>query len=213
MRAVVHTPAGNVAGISEALPYDALATQNPNLTIEASTPLADFGATVTIHGVAAGPAQTVTLALVGRGGSSQTVGETTSGETGEYTFSITPQQTGYYEARDASADSIALPVHVGFQIALTASEEAATAGQPVRVAGTLAPALPGEPVQLEQQYGAGTAFHPIATATVEGSSFSLLHTFAAAGSYRLRVRALSRDGVQATASAPFTLQVQPAVAG
>jgi hypothetical protein len=210
VRAVVHTPRGNVAGISEVLPYDAVATQNPDLTIESSTPLAAFGQTVVIHGLAAGPQQTVALLLLAPGGSSQTVAETSTGETGEYTFSLVGQRTGYYEARDATAGSIVLPVHVGFQITLGTPREAATAGRPVAIAGTIAPALPGEPIRLEQEYPSGAGFHPIATGTLEGSVFSLVHTFAAAGSYLLRVRALQGGGVESAASAPFTLLVGPA---
>ncbi len=217
IRVVVHPPRGNVAGISEALSYDVLAAQNPNLTIESSTTLAVFGQPVTISGVAGGPSQTVTLLRTSRGGAPQTVAETTTDESGHYSFSLVPQQTGYYEARDATTSSIALPVHVGFQLTLTAptavppaATPTAVAGQPVTIEGTIAPATAGERVLLEAQSRSGLHFHAIASGTVEESSFSIVHAFPVPRGYRLRIRALARDGVEATAGAPFSLQVDPA---
>jgi SpoIID/LytB domain protein len=74
---------------------------------------------------------------------------------------------------------------------------------PQGVQGTLRPAAPGAPVQLQQKHDDGT-WSTVAAATADGSSAWSFTPGLAAGTYR--VRAAPGHGVAAGVSAPFTVQ-------
>jgi len=81
------------------------------------------------------------------------------------------------------------------------------------VTGTAIPAPEGQLVVLEQQYGSGIGFHPIAESTVgAGSAFSLTATLSGVGVRVLRVRLHPDPESIGTTSAPFSVQVSPKTA-
>ncbi len=209
VRVLLRPGSANVPGASEPVSYEVTATQNPALTIESSVPSAPFGTAVTITGTTGAPATPVQLYWRSRSGAFQPLTSGTSDESGRYSFPVTPTQTGFYEVRDATASSIAIFQHVSFALTLATPPATAVTGEEVTLTGTLEPAPAGVIVQLERQWK-GVNFRPVATGTVSGTAVSIAHTFAAAGSYVLRVRVLGADGVESASSAPFTIQVTAA---
>ena len=210
VRVVVRPRRGFAAAASAPLAYDVVGPQNPKLTIQASTALTSFGSPVAISGVGA-PEESVELLARSAGGPFVSAGTAETDSSGGYSFSPSPLAGTWYEVRDAAAEtSTALLVRVGFALSLEAPPAQTSAGTPLTLTGTVAPVPPGAEVRLERQNASGVGFHPIGAATVEGSAFSIVHSFAHAGSYVLRVRVPRVPPLQATASPSFDLQVLPA---
>jgi hypothetical protein len=195
VRVVVHARHGKAPAASEPLSYQVVAAQNPDLTILSSAPQVAFGQTVTIEGAASATNQPLALLARHTGSPMQVVATTTSDEAGHYAFTQTPQQNTYYEVRDASAKST--PLFVGVRNLLEAPAPPSTVEA-------------GQQVQLERQNASGIGFHAIATTTLNGSDFSIARAFEGPGTYTLRLKVPGSAGVQAAASAPFTLQVTAA---
>lgn len=208
VRVVVRPRPGFTAAASEPFAYDVVGPQNPKLSIQVSSPLVPFGSSVTISGVGA-PGEAVTLYSRDAAGALSEAGSTTTNAAGEYSFTAEPQASTDYFTRQGTETSSVLPERVDFALSPATPPVSATAGQPVTLTGTLAPAKPGEQVLLERQNASGVGFRPLAYGTVEGSSFTIAHTFEEAGSYVLRIRVQGVPGLRSTAGAPFTLQVAP----
>ncbi|HTW43563.1 MAG TPA: hypothetical protein VMD79_14755 [Solirubrobacteraceae bacterium] len=212
VRVVVRTTYGDVRAASEPVEYDVLGRQNPALTIESSSAMSTFGQAITISGVAEQPAGTSVQLLARSGGDSFAVLATaTTDEAGAYSFTEQPTQRTGYQVRDAATHSTTLWHDVSYDLVQNAPPSSPVAGQPATFTGTLAPAPSGVRVELEGENASGFGFHPLAGAEVEGSSYSIAHTFAIAGSYTLRIKvaagAAGTAGVTGTTGAAFTLQV------
>jgi hypothetical protein len=209
VRVRMHARHHNVAAVSEPVPYELVARQNPDLSIDSSSPLVAFAETVTISGVAAAPAgEQVALLARGAGGSFAQVASTTTDAAGRYSFTQTPERTTMFHVRDGHAQSTTLYEAVSYGLTPEAAPTATVAGQTTTFTGTLAPASSGH-VQLERRYSSGFAFHPIASGSVADCRYSIAYTFASSGSYVLRVKAATGMGLQSASSEPFTLQVTP----
>jgi hypothetical protein len=213
IRVVVHPGRDNVPAASEAVSYEVVAAQNPKLTIQSSSPLISFGQSATISGVAAGAGGApVELLASSAAGAFQPLAGATTDAAGRYTFTQAPLQRTYYQVRDASARSTTLFQGVSCRLEPEAPPTSAAAGQPVTFSGTLAPAQAGQPVKLERGYSSGIGFHVLASSVLQGSSYSIVHTFDTSGSYVLRIKVPGDASCEAASSAPFALQVTPASA-
>ncbi len=208
IRAVAHVR-GDLAAASEPLSFAITATQNPQLTISASSAAVSSGQPVTISGVAAGAAgQHVTLLARTDGGPFVALARYTTGAGGEYTFTTTPaQRTDYRVSSAAEQSSVLLE---GFKYLLTAEPAPATiaAGARLSFTGTVLAAPAGQPVFLERENGAGPSFHVIASASVGAdSSYSIPYAFGRRTSAVLRIRVPANSVSDGSTSEPFSVGV------
>jgi hypothetical protein len=210
IRAIVRPGPGNVPAASATVSYEIVAAQNPKLTIQSSSPLISFGQSVTISGVAAeAGGRPVELLARSAGGAFEQIASATTDAAGRYAFTRAPQQRTAYQVRDASARSITLFQGVSYRLEIDAPPTSAGAGQPVSFTGALAPASPGQQVQLERQYSSGIGFHVLARGVLAGASYSIAHIFDTGGSYVLRIKVDGDASFEGVASTPFTLNVTP----
>ena len=132
VRAVAHIK-GDLAAASEPLSFTITATQNPQLTIAASSAAVSSGQPVTISGVDAGAAgQQVTLLARTAGGPFVALADDTAGAGGEYTFTTTPTQRTQYRVTSAAEQSSILLE--GFKYLLTAEPAPTTIAAGARLA-------------------------------------------------------------------------------
>lgn len=217
LRAVLRA-GGMRAAASPTLSYEVEPRQNRELTLQSSAMTAEYGAQVTLSGVAAldrrAPLQ---LLARTREGSFRVVATTTSGPAGEYSFSAQALQSTLFRVRGARALSAALPEAVRPLLSLTAPSSAAPSGGAISFCGTVSPAYPGERIYLQRQVPGGLAFHTVseevlgtAAAASAAGSFCLHTTAGAAGSEVFRVKVPRGGGEQAAASEPLDVQVAPA---
>lgn len=209
VRAVAHAGKHKVPAASEALAYDAAQPQNPQLTIFSTPDPVTAGQTVTITGVAAGPAgETVTLLARTPGGPLAPVATATTDGEGKYTFTQAPLQSTYYRVKDSSTASTLLFEPVRLAVLPDAIAASVKVGQPVVFTGALAPAGAGLSVRLERENVSGTGFVPVASAVSDAEShYEISGSFAKAGSYTMRVKVPNDGNHAASASAPFTVEV------
>jgi hypothetical protein len=212
VRTIVHTSKRNVPAVSEPLPYTAVQPQNPQLTIEISAGPISFGQTVTISGVAAGAANgPVTLLASTRGSAFSTVATATTDAKGNYTFTQATPENTYYRVTDATTRSTTLFEGVEFALAAGAAPDTTQAEQELTFSGTLAPAHAGQIVRLERENASGIGFHVVDVGTVDAaSSYTITHTFAAAGTAVLRIKIPGDGQHQSAASTPFSVSVTSA---
>jgi hypothetical protein len=209
VRSIVHGGRHLVLGVSETLSLEGSQPQNPKLTVAASSDPLVAGQHVVISGVATGESRSAVKLLARRAAGWTTVGEATTDQEGAYSFDEqAPTQTTLYRVTDATQSSTTLHEVVAFAISPEAPSASAVAGQPVTFGGQVTPATTGQRVMLEQRSGASGGYQVIATGTVGAPpTYSVTATFAAPGSYVLRVRVPSDGAHRATTSAPFELTV------
>jgi hypothetical protein len=199
-----------VPAASAAVSYAIVGAQNPKLTIQSSSPLISFGQPVTISGVAAeAGGRPVELLARSAGGAFEQIASVTTDAAGRYAFTRAPKQRTAYQVRDASARSSMLFQGVSYLLETDAPPTSAGAGQPVSFTGTLAPPRVGQQVELERQYSSGIGFHVLAREAIDGSSYSITHTFGTGGSCVLRIKVEGDASFEGVASTPFTLQIAP----
>lgn len=208
VRAVAHIK-GDLAAASEPLSFTITATQNPQLTIAASSAAVSSGQPVTISGVDAGAAgQQVTLLARTAGGPFVALADDTAGAGGEYTFTTTPTQRTQYRVTSAAEQSSILLE--GFKYLLTAEPAPTTiaAGARLALTGTVVAAPVGQPVYLERETGFGRSFHVIASATVRAdSSYSIPYAFGRRTTAILRIRVPANAVSDGSTSEPFSVAV------
>jgi len=210
LRVLAHPRGANSPGASEAVTYTVPQSQNPQLTIQASANPLTFGQAVTLSGVAAGAAgQTVTLLARTKGAGFTAIATSTTDEAGAYQFAPQePQQNTYYEVSDSATRSVALFVGVKFALTLSPPPTAVTAGEPLTIDGSVAPASTGATVYLERGGPSGLGFHPIASSVVgKDGTFSLAHAFEGPTTAKLRVRVTNDSANLGSASPPFVVTV------
>ena len=210
VRTIVHAARPDMAAaISESVPFDVSQPQNPDLTIQTSADPIAYGQSITIAGVAAGARnQQVTLLARTQGNAFAVVAKATTDASGYYTFTQEPLQMTYYRVTDTTAASTALFESVGFALAATATPSTVQAGQQLSFSGTLTPAHAGEIVDLERGYASGLGFRVVDTGTVDSASqYTIVHTFATAGTSIMRIKIPTDGQRRASFSAPFTVTV------
>jgi hypothetical protein len=210
IRTIVHAAKLNMAvAISESLRYEISQPQNPDLTIQTSADPIAYGQSVTISGVAAGAQnQPVTLLARTKGNALAVIAKGTTDASGHYAFTQEPLQMTYYRVSDATARSTALFESVGFALAATAIPNTLHAGQQLTFSGTLAPAHAGQIVYLERGYASGIGFRVVDTGTVDAASqYTIVHTFATAGTSIMRIRVPTDGERHASVSTPLPVTV------
>jgi hypothetical protein len=82
---------------------------------------------------------------------------------------------------------------------------------PLTVTGTVAPAHEGQLLELERREVSGLGYRVIATATESATgAYSIVHSFALAGTALLRVTVPPSPGLKGASTAPFSVEVTPA---
>jgi hypothetical protein len=215
---VVVRPHGkfNARGISNTRSYEISQVQNPRLKINASADPVSYGQSVTLSGILAGGAnQKVTLMGHGRGLPGTKLGETTTNESGEYTFVQKPLVDTSYRVTAGAISSATL--FEGVKYVLTAGVSATTvqAGHALTFSGIVTPKHVGQIVYLERQNGAGGGFHVVDIGTVTaGSTYAITHYLFGLGKEVFRVKVPGNlENQSVSSSPPFTIEVTPAPAG
>jgi hypothetical protein len=208
---VVVRPTDEAPAASEPITYDVAPAQNRWLTILSSADPTVAGRSATITGIAAGEAnQEVTLLARTPTSRFTPVARATTNSGGAYVFTVAPTQNTYYRAISHKRASAQLFEGVKYVLATSPPPGAAQAGETVAFTGTLAPAAPGQVVQLERQNPGGIGFHAVAYATVNADgSYSIPYTFSGAGSRIMRIKAPAGAQSEGTASPPFKIAVTP----
>ena len=213
VRVLVHMRGRHAVAASETLTYEVAQAQNPQLTIGSSAAPLAYGQSASIGGVAAdGAGQTITLLARTHGGGWTAVSSTTAGPGGEYTFTQAPTQSTVYRASLGATRSAVLYEGVKRALMPDPAPGEVQAGQTATFTGRVSPADEGQLVYAERQNASGTGFHVVASSTIAGSSYSISHVFANAGSYVMRIRVPGDPALQAATSAPFDFTVTPAPA-
>jgi hypothetical protein len=197
--AVLATVVTTLAAVAVSSVASAAPRHNRGLTINAIPNPIDAGEGVFIYGqLNVGPVadQTIILYhhLAGSGRGYTRVGRTTTDSHGFYEFTraedVVETNRSWF-VREAGTH----PIHsrtvferVAALVSLTASTSTADTGQPVTFTGTVTPNHAGERVFLQQQNAAGTAWHTLKSARLDGgSNFSIIHHWRFAGDYTVRV--------------------------
>jgi hypothetical protein len=211
LRVVVHGHKLDMTAASTPVSYQISRRRQQPITIVASgNPLA-FGGAVTISGTVAGAVNApVKLLAQTAGGTFAPVAETTtSGE--EYSFVESPLQSTRYRVSSVSASSAILAEGVTYALSAHAPASSVQAGGQLSFTGTVLPAHEGQAVDLEAEDASGIGYHVIASGTVSSTgSFSISHSFPAAGTQLLRIRVPGADELESVAGESFKLEVTPA---
>jgi hypothetical protein len=210
IRVVVH-PEGELATATEPLSYDISQAQTPQLTIQTSADPISPGQTATITGAAAGPAsQTVTLLASTHGQAFVALAKGTTEAGGAYSFTVTPLQNTTYRVLSAGAQSTELFEGVRYALSAAAPASTVQTGVPMSFSGTVPDAQAGQPVYLERRNASGIGFHVLDGGAVGvDCSYSIAHTFAAAGSYVVRITVPAGPQTVGSTSPEFTIAVTP----
>jgi hypothetical protein len=215
LRVLVRSEHRNIPSTSGLLTYEISQSQNPQLTIAASTDPIAFGQSVTISGTGAGVAG-MPLTLLSRTAAQHgfaAVAEVTAGPDGSYTFPAQlPVNSTLYQVQAAHHLRSAV-LYEGVRDVLGAAVSPSTvqAGQALRFSGTVAPDHSGHVIYLERKNASGTGFHIVQVATVgPGSSYSIAHTVYDTGTKVFRVSIPGGPENEGLSSPPLTVTVTPA---
>lgn len=205
---------GAVKAASQPLTYDIAQGQNPRLTIEASGDPVAAAQQLTISGVA-GESHELPVTLLGRtpGHPFAVLAKGATDAHGIYSFTVHPTQNTTYRVIDASTASTPLFEGVRYALTVAAPPTSTTLQTPLTFTGTVAAAHLGQEVLLERGSASGFDFHVIGVGTVdESSAFSITHSFAAIGTYTLRIRVPASADTLDSTSAQFSVAVTPPTA-
>jgi hypothetical protein len=203
-----------VRGISTPISYQISQAQNPLLTLSSSKDSILSGEKIELTGkLKAGSGQKVVLLSHPRGVPGFTkVEEATTTTEGAYTFSQTPKENTFYQVSGPGNVHSAV-LFEGVRDVLTPNPPPTTIkqGETVTFTGTVSPSHEGEPVYLEHANLFGGGYHVVGVGSVgSGGSYSVSRTFLGTGKQTLRIKVPGNPANQATASAPFTIEVTPA---
>ncbi len=212
----------NIAGASNPVSLTIQQKQVPGFTITSSSPLIDYGQSVTISGVldqaknSNTPEPNTPVTLWARTAQSQfsPVADTTTGQDGSYAFPAqVPSANTQYLVRTTLAPhrhSAVLLEGVQDLLSMTPSSTTSTVGGQVTFDGTVLPDQTGHAIYL-QRLGADGDWHNVEVRVVQfGSTFHFAWTFGKAGAAEFRARIISDSANVGNASAPVTIQVSPA---
>jgi SpoIID/LytB domain protein len=153
-----------------------------------------YGGALSLRGAVHG-AGAVTLEAKPAGGSWSDAGPLDIAPDGTFALIVKPQVTTWYRLAWGEARAGLAKIGVAARVSAVVT--------PQGVQGTLRPAAPGTPLQLQERQDDGT-WTSLASATADASSAWTFAGPLAAGSYR--VRAAPGHGVVAGVSATFTVQ-------
>ncbi|HET7128977.1 MAG TPA: SpoIID/LytB domain-containing protein [Gaiellaceae bacterium] len=153
-----------------------------------------YGGALSLRGSVQG-ADDVTLEAKPAGGSWADAGPLPLAADGTFALVVRPQVTTWYRLAWGDARAGLAKVGVSARVSAVVTPQA--------VEGTLRPAAPGTPVQLQQRQDDGT-WSTVTSVSADGASAWSFPGRLAAGEYR--VRAAPGHGVVAGVSAPFTVQ-------
>jgi stage II sporulation protein D len=153
-----------------------------------------YGGALSLRGAVHG-ADAVTLEAKPAGGSWSDAGPLDIAPDGTFALIVKPQVTTWYRLAWGEARAGLAKIGVAARVSAVVT--------PQGVQGTLRPAAPGTPLQLQERQDDGT-WTSLASATADASSAWTFAGPLAAGSYR--VRAAPGHGVVAGVSATFTVQ-------
>ncbi len=210
IRVVLKRSAHNIVSPSNELSFTISQAENPSLTIESELDPVPFEGSTTIHGVAAGLANTaVTLLGHTPGGKFAPVATSMTNPEGKYSFPVKTGVSTLYRVESGGRKSTVL--YQGVKYVLTAAPPTTVqSGQPLTIAGTVSPAKVNHPVLLQKQNAIGTGFHTIGEAKVEADGkYTLTDTLFVPETYTLRVKVPGDPENGASATAPFTVTVTP----
>jgi hypothetical protein len=212
VRVVVHPTGPKLVAASEPLSYEIGQAQNPKLTIQTTADPISYGQTVNITGVAAGPAQLLTLQARSAAGGFVEVAHEMTGAGGKYEFPERPLRSTSYRVIDAAATSTELFEGVEYALAAGTAPETAQTGEQLSFVGSVVPASAGQVVLLEREGLAGINFQVVESATVSAdSSYSIPYTFYHACTCVMRVKVPADSEHRASTSQPFSIRVTPAL--
>lgn len=216
IRVLVRSQGRNMPTPSDVRTYEISQAQNSLLTIESSANPITFGQQITISGTVTGAAPNTAVTLLSHtaGQEFAPVAEVKANSSGQYTMPIqAPASNTLYEVRAAGKTSAVL--FEGVRNLLTAQVSAATitAGQSLTFSGAVAPDHVGHVIYLERRDRVGTEFHVVQVAYVgPGSTYTIVHTVYDPGLKVFRVKIPGGPDNEGVASAPFTVNVNPAPA-
>jgi hypothetical protein len=216
IRVVVLASKKNATGASEPLSYEISQSQNPALTIQSSADPIFYGQPLTISGtIAAGATQLTLLARTRSQAKPVQVTTVTSSSSGAYTFPPqSPLQNTLYQVTGGGKTSARLFEGVKYGVTASVSATTVQAGQSLTFSGTVTPGNTGHPVYLQAQYPSGVGYYAVDVGRVTaGSTYSISHEVYVAGVKKFRIKVPGDPANQGAASAPFTIQVNPAPAG
>lgn len=217
IRVLVRSQGRNVASFSNVLSYEVSQTENPELTIAASSDPIAYGQSVTISGkLAGGVDQPVTLlARTARQQGFAPVAQATTNGEGDYTFPAqAPVNSTFYKVQGDGRSSAVL--YEGVRDVLSAQVSATTVleGQTLTFTGSVAPNHSGHVIYLERGDASGEGFHVVQVGTVsQESTFSIPYAVYSVGTVVFRVHIPGGPENGGAVSQLFTIQVNPAPAG
>ena len=209
IRVVAHPRTLNAPAASTPSSYEISQVQNPRLTLETKLDPLSFGQTATLEGIVQGATTPTPVMLYERNAGGRMAPVESMTTMSGYKFTPTPAQNTIFQVRTATAKSALLFEGVRHLLTFTPPASAIAAGQPLPFSGSVQPA--GR-VYLERQNAGQLGWHVIDSLEQPTTSFLFDYTFSTPGPERLRIKVPGGDGHQATASAPFEVNVTPAAA-
>ena len=209
IRVLLRRDGVNIASPSSVLSYEIEQAENPALTIDSAQNPILAGQSETISGtLAAGANVALTLYARTAGGTLSPIASTTSGSGGSYSFPPqTLQNSTYYQVRAGTTDSTLLFVGVKYIVDASAASTAIEQGQPVTLSGSVAPAIAGHVVDLQEQTSSGQWVTIERSVTAADSTFVLTRPLFVAGNVALRAFVPGGPSNQGAASATVTIEV------
>src|SRR5207245_2200258 len=182
------------------------------LTINPSADPITVGQSVTLTGTLQnGANQNVMLLAKTAGGQFQTVAQTLTDGSGNYTFVQVPIHSTIYQVQGGGRKSAQLFEGVKDSLTANASSTSVQAGQPVTFSGTVAPDKTGHVIYLQRQNANGNGFHTVQVASVgAGSTYSITRRLFEPGTKVFRVFIPGGPVNQGAASQPFSITVTAA---
>jgi hypothetical protein len=204
----------NLPSPSNVLTYEISQAQNPALTLNPSADPITVGQSVTLTGTLQnGANQNVQLLAKTAGGQFQTVAQTPTDGSGNYTFTQVPIHSTIYQVQGGGRSSAQVFEGVKDSLTANASATSVQAGQPVTFSGTVAPDKTGHVIYLQRQNANGNGFHTVQVSRVgAGSAYSITRRLFVPGTKVFRVFIPGGPFNQGAASQPFTIDVTPASA-
>lgn len=215
IRVLLRRDGVNIASPSNVLAYEIEQAENPALTISSSQNPIVTGQSETISGtLAAGANAGVTLYARTAGGTLMPVATTTTGTSGSYAFPAqTLQSSTYYQVRSGATESTLLFIGVKYIVDASAAATTIEQGQPVTLTGSIAPAVSGHVVDLQQQAASGQWVTISRSLSAGDSTFTLTRPLFVAGTISLRAFVPGGPSNQGAASATVSVTVQPVLPG
>jgi plastocyanin len=203
----------NIRSVSSSISVEIQQAQNPKLTLSPSAYSIDYGGSVTLSGVLAGPDNaTKTVTLLSRQANQQfhQIATTTTDANGAYSFPLSPAHNALYRSEAAGKKSAQVAVGVHDVVTINpAGPVNSTAGDTVTFTGTVSPDKTGHTIEL-QKVGQDGKYHTIRESRVQsGSTYRFVHRLGSPGTKVFRVLITGGPYNQRGVSSSVTVNVAP----